>query len=162
MKLFILIFSLVQHWNRRSIININEFYQLVLGQFPSFWLRYAGIVLWPSTYLFIYFRQVIVSLSIFCCKYFLVAVVRNRFYLLTTDRPTDRPTDGLMDWPTDWLTDWLIDWLTDWQMFDETQMMMIMTKNVRFKQPHIAIELWILITRDFSKFLSFKHKATSN
>ena len=25
MKIFILIFSLVEHWNRRSIININEF-----------------------------------------------------------------------------------------------------------------------------------------
>ena len=25
MKIFILTFSLVQHWNRRSIININEF-----------------------------------------------------------------------------------------------------------------------------------------
>ena len=35
------------------------------------------------TYLFIYFQQVIVSLSIFCCEYFLVVVVRNRFYLLS-------------------------------------------------------------------------------
>ena len=49
-----------------------------------FWLRYAGIVLWPSSYLFIYFQQFIVSLSIFCCKYFLVFVLRNRFtYFLT-------------------------------------------------------------------------------
>ena len=81
MKIFILIFSLVQHWNR-SIININEFHQLVLGQFPLFWPRYVRIVIWPSTYLFIYFQQVILSLSIFCCKYFLAVVVRNRFYLL--------------------------------------------------------------------------------
>ena len=79
----LLILCLVQHWNRRPIININEFYQLVLGQFSSFWLPYAGIVLRPSPYSVIYFQQVIVSLSIFCCKYSLVAVVRNRFYLLT-------------------------------------------------------------------------------
>ena len=45
MKISILILKLGQHWNRRSIININKFYQLVLGQFPSFWFRYAGIVL---------------------------------------------------------------------------------------------------------------------
>ena len=83
MKIFKLNFSLVQHWNRKSIINVNEFYPLVRGQFPLFWLRYAETVLWPSTYLFIYFQQVIVGLSIFCCKYFLVVVVRNRFYLLT-------------------------------------------------------------------------------
>ena len=83
MKTLKLILYLVQHWNRRPIININGFYQLVLGQFSSFWLPYAGIVLRPSPYSVIYFQQVIVSLSIFCCKYSLVALVRNRFYLLT-------------------------------------------------------------------------------
>ena len=82
-KKFILTFSLVQHWNRNCIIHVNEFYQLVQGKFPSFWLRYPRMVLWPLTYLFIYYQQFIVSLSIFCYKYFLVLVVRNRFYLRT-------------------------------------------------------------------------------
>ena len=68
MKIFILIFSLVQHCNRRSIIDINELYQLVLGQFPTFWLRYAGIFLWPSTYLFIFSRLFLL------CQFFVVNI----------------------------------------------------------------------------------------
>ena len=79
-KIFILTSCLVEHWNRRSIIDINEFLTTSPRAIP---LVLASLCRnCPLTFnLLIYFQQVIVSLSIFCCKYFLVVVVRNRFYL---------------------------------------------------------------------------------
>ena len=73
MKIFIFIFSLVHHWNRRSVINLNEFFQLVLVPFPSFWLRYkrelsSDLQLTCLQYIFIFSRLLLV------CQYFAVNI----------------------------------------------------------------------------------------